>query len=142
MSRYANVEKLLYDYKIIEASIVNMKSQLEILKAEDGMAAINYGGVSTSPTNETKSATENQALKNIELEKQLKCKIKKQEAIIAAIDRSLLTLKPVKQQIIKERYIKGRQWWQVANVVCYSESWCKQLNKKAIKKIVVGLYGE
>lgn len=141
MNKYAKVEQLLSNYKMLEISIRNMKQEIEYIEKEDGMSGISYDGISTSPTNQCKSATEGIALSNMEKIHFLEHSIERATRQIEKVDRALEGLEEIEKQIINEKYINSRQWWQVAGIVKYSESWCKQIRRRAISKLIIGIYG-
>ena len=115
--------------------------EIEYLKNNDGMKGLSYDGISTSPTNERKSSTESIALSNMEKIHFLERMILKATLEIEAINRAIEGLEEVEQNVLIERYIKNKQWWKVASVVCYSERHCKRIRGDAINKMIVGVYG-
>ena len=126
---------------MLNINIENMKAEIEYLNKHDGMSGLSYDGISTSPTNEIKSATENTALSNIELIFYLERTIDTGILEIEAVDRALEGLTSIERTIIEEKYINSKQWWQVASMVCYSERHCKRIRTDAIDRMAVGIYG-
>lgn len=141
MDKYKKIENLLYNYKMLEISITNMEQEIEYLNQEDGLSGISYDSISTSPTNLCKSSTEGIALSNMEKVHWLEHNILRATRDIEKLDMALEGLEEVEKQIVKDYYINNKQWWQVASVAMYSESWCKKLRTKAIRKLVIGVYG-
>ena len=127
MDNYQKVENLLYNYKMLEISILNMRQEIEYLNKEDGMSGLSYDGISTSPTNQCKSATEGTALSNMEKIHFLEHSILRATKDIEKVERALEGLEDIERKILIEKYINSKQWWQVASVVCYSEVWCRKL---------------
>ena len=142
MNYYKDTEYMLYNYKMMKISIENMKREIEYLSENDGMSGISYDGISTSPTNECKSATENTALANIEKIHYLERMIQRATLKIESIDRALEGLDKTERAVIEEKYINNKQWWQVSSVVCYGERHCRNIRRVAIEKIIVGIYGK
>lgn len=140
-NHYRRVEKLLYNYKMIKVNIENNELEIEYLKNEDGMKGISYDGISTSPTNEFKSATEDIALSNAEKIHYLQHIINKDKRLIDSIDRSLGGLTEKERKIIEQKYLDGKQWGYVASMLDLSESTAKRYRRNAINKLVVGIYG-
>ena len=142
MNKYKKVEKLLSKYKMLNINIENMKAEIEFLKNEDGQKGLNYDAISTSPTNEFKSATENTALANVEKAFYLERQIQKATLEIESVDRALEGLTHTERIVMVEKYIENKQWWQVASKACYSERHCKRIRMEAINRMIIGMYGE
>lgn len=146
---YRQVEGILYNYKIIKASIENYKLKLENLELEfdidDGMNGISYGEP-TSKTNKINRITENNALKNIErkerIRKDLERKISLETNKIKMLDNALDALSDVERTIINMFYIENLEWYKVAGKVCYSEGWCKEKRKESINRILFTINGK
>lgn len=139
---YKSVEKLLYNYNMLKINIEITDKQLEELKHEDGVTTIDYDGVSVSDTNKFHSQTENTAMRNIGVEELLEKRKEKLQNKIDIIDKLLEGLNDVEIRIIEMYYIKGKQLWQIAYEVKYSERHCRRIRAEAICKLAVGLYGE
>lgn len=139
---YKETEYLLYNYKMFEISIKNMQNEIENLKKEDGASAINYSGIQTSPTNKFSSSTENTALSISERIDYLEHSIKRMKNRLESINEALEGLTEIERDIITKRYIEGSQWYVIAYHVKYTERWCKQLRSKAIKKLIIGIFGD
>lgn len=49
---------------------------------------------------------------------------------------------PVQRQILRERYLKRRKWWQIANMTGYSEQHIYFIHNKALRNLLLSLdYG-
>ena len=142
MNYYKDTEYMLYNYKMMKISIENMKREIEYLSENDGMSGISYDGISTNPTNECKSATENTALSNIKKIHYLERMIQRATLKIESIDRALEGLEEVEKKVIIEKYINAKQWWQVSGIVYLGERQCRNIRKAAIDKMIVGIFGE
>ena len=101
---YSQIEGILYNYKLIIASIENNKLKLENLELEDGATAITYGEPS-SKTNKFNSIVENATMKNIERKENLKKKIAIDTNTIHMIDNALEALSDLEKTIIKMFYM-------------------------------------
>lgn len=119
-----------------------LEKEIEFVKEDIELQGISYDGVSTSPTNEIKSITESTVLGKLEKVDYLEHLIKRHKMDIEKLEKALEGLEEIERDVVVERYIKAKQWWQVAGVVRYSESHSKLIRKKAIDKLVVGIYGE
>ncbi len=139
---YKSVEKLLYNYNMLKINIEILSHQLEELKKEEGMKGINYDDVKISKTNKFHSQTEETAINNIELEKLINKKKEKLQSKLDMLDKLTEGLNKVEREIIRMYYIEGKQWWQIAYEVKYSERHCRRIRSEAICKLAVGLYGE
>lgn len=139
---YKSVEKLLYNYNMLKINIEITDKQLEELKHEDGMTGISYDGEKICKTYKFHSKTEDTAIRNIEVEELLKKRKEKLQNKLDIIDKLLEGLNDVEIRIIEMYYIKGKQWWQIAYEVKYSERHCRRIRSDAICKLAVGLYGE
>lgn len=139
---YKKTENLLYNYKTFKISILNMKEEIKNLKEEDGVKAIIYNGNTSSPTNKFSSSTEDTAMYITEKIDYLERSIKRMQGNVDSIDKSLNGLTEKERDVIIERYIEGRQWWQVAYNINYSERQCRNFRKTAIIKITISIFGD
>jgi len=139
---YRSVEKLLYNYNMLKINIEILNHQLEELKKEEGMKGVAYDDVKISETNKFHSQTEETAINNIELEKLINKKKEKLQRKLDMLDKLTEGLNKVEREIIRMYYIEGKQWWQIAYEVKYSERHCRRIRSEAICKLAVGLYGE
>ena len=139
---YKSVEKLLYNYNMLKINIEITDKQLEELKYEDGMTGVSYDGEKTGKTYKFHSQTEDTAIRNIEVEELLKKRKEKLESKLDMLDKLTEGLNEVERDIIRMYYIEGKQWWQIAYEVKYSERHCRRIRSEAICKLAVGLYGE
>ena len=140
-SYYKSTESLLYNYNMLKVSIENMKLEIEETEKNDGTTGIKYDGVQTSPTFKFSSQTEDTSIRNIETIDLLKKRIEITENKIERVDNAIEALNGTEKDVIIKRYLEGKQWYIVAYEVNYNERWCKELRKRAIEKIAIGLYG-
>lgn len=56
-------------------------------------------------------------------------------AMINRVDSAIELLPDTERQIIKHKYIKNESWWATSMECNYSESQCRRLGKRAVKKI-------
>lgn len=142
MDKYAKVERLLSNYKMLKISIENMEQQIRYLKEEDGLKGIGFDNISTSPTNVTSDPTANIALSNTERIHYFEHRIEQNKKDIEAIDNVMEMLEESEKVILTERDINSKPWFRITPLVCYEERQCRNIRTKAIKKLVVGIYGE
>ncbi|KNF06988.1 DNA-directed RNA polymerase specialized sigma subunit, sigma24 [Gottschalkia purinilytica] len=140
-SYYKSTEKLLYNYNMLKVSIENMNAEIRELESESGVTSIDYESEKIAPTNKIGNPTEEVAIKNITSIDLLKKRIEKTQDKIDKMDRAIEKLSESEKQIITMRYIDGKQWFEIAYEANYNERWCKELRKRAIKKLTIGVYG-
>lgn len=141
MNYYKATEKFLHNYNSLKASIENMKQEIEEMDYRE-ISAIDYEKEPTSETYAFHSATEESAIYAAERKNLLEKRIKITESKLERIDRAIEALNDTEKQVITERYMGGKQWWQVAYSVQYNERWCKEIRRRAVNKIAIGLFGE
>ena len=139
---YKSVENLLYNYNMLKINIEILNHKLEELKEEEGMKGVAYDDVKISETNKFHSQTEETAINNIGLEELINKKKEKLQSKLDMLDKLTEGLNEVERDIIRMYYIEGKQWWQIAYEVKYSERHCRRIRSEAICKLAVGLYGE
>ncbi|AYO30819.1 hypothetical protein D2962_09525 [Biomaibacter acetigenes] len=141
LNYYKATEKFLYNYNSLKASIENMKQEIEGMDYRE-ISAINYDKEPTSKTYAFYSITEEAGVRAADKKRLLEQRIKATEGKIERIDRAIEALNDTERQIITERYINGKQWWQIAYSVRINERWCREIRKRAVTKIAIGLFGE
>lgn len=139
MNYYKATEKYLYNYKSFKANIVNMETQIEEIDYYS-VKAVGYDYIDDIGY---RGSTVENAIINIDKKRNdLENKIVELKSKLERIDKAIEALNEIEQQIISERYFEGRQWWQIAYKLRYSERWCKELRSRAVEKISIGLWGE
>lgn len=142
MNKYKEIEKMLYDYKMLKISITNLEKDIEFLEDEDGVSGIEYEETKVSPTNAFSSIVENVMLSKTEKEEYLTRLIERNKRKLESIDNAVEGLTDIQRTVIKQKYFEGQQWWQVAGEIGYSESTVKRHRKEAIKSLIIGVYGK
>ena len=61
---------------------------------------------------------------------------------IEKMDKAMEGLSDDERTVIIGKYIEGKQWWQVAGMVRYSETHSKRIRRNAINKLIIGIYGK
>lgn len=140
MDNYKRVENLLRNYRTLKDHIEIKKKELEELEP-DGVSAIELEE-RTSKTYKINDPVFQEAVAMEKEKEKIKKQIKKKEKIIGGIDFALEKLDYREREIIKLRYIEGKQWWQVGAEVHYSPRWCKEIRTEAINKMAVIIYGD
>lgn len=139
---YKETEYLLYNYEMFKISIENLKEKIEFLKQEDGLKGIDYNKDKISPTYKFTSIVEDTVLSLSEKIHYLEHSIRRMQSKIEAIDRALEGLTKTEKDIIEKRYFEGKPWYVIAYELNYNERWCKELRRRAISKIAIGIYGD
>lgn len=144
---YSQLEGILYNYKIIKASIENNKIKLDDLELEDpedGMPSISYGDPS-SQTNKINRSVETAALKNIErrdrLEKELIRTIRRETNKIKKIDNAMSGLSETEKEVATLFYIENKTWIEISGKMSYSQSWCQEIRYTAMNKMLYIING-
>lgn len=139
---YKSIEKILKNYNMLKLNIEIADKQLQRLEEDDGLKGVSYDKEQLSKTYKFISATEDTAIEKIIKKDKIEKDKDKSQEWISIMDRLINELDDVEKEILKMYYMEGMQWWQIAHKVKYSERWCKELRTKAIRKLVVGLYGK
>lgn len=143
MDSYGKVEYKLCNYNMNKIYLDDLEVTINHLKENDGLKGISYDSISTSPTNLTSDSTGDTAISNAEIMDRLVTRLEKGRQELETIDKMLSRLTEIEVKIIKMFYIQGNTpWWKIAYEVQYSERQCRNIRKKVIDKMVVGLYGE
>lgn len=130
------IEKWLTHYKVIKAGIENLKEEYKLV--EDCGRGIDTSQESTSKTYKFNSEVENTAIKLCLMKK----RIKHMENKINKIDKALEALSELEREIIKERYIENKYYYQFTYKLYKSERQCKRIRKKALEKMCIAIWGE
>jgi len=129
------VEEWLRDYKSIKASIKNLKEEYKLL--EDTISAIDPSREALSKTNKFNSEVENVLIKLNALED----KIKRMENLINKIDSALNTLNSTEREVIKNRCIENKYYYQFTHLIYVSERTAKRIKQEALRKMVIAIFG-
>lgn len=129
---FLNTEKLLYNYNLIKAQLINYKIDLEYLKI-DYEKYKNLNSTNTETTN-----TNISLLKEKEI-KQLKNKININEKQIKKIENALDLLSEEEKSLVNYRYFSKLLtppcWLDVSEKMGFSEKKCRMMRDNIINKI-------
>lgn len=109
---YEKMEKLLKNYKATKTKVEHNKIKLETMQLE-------YELDGTGDKEE--------------IEK-IKLKIRLDTNTIKMIDNLLNGLTEIESKIIELFYFEKYPTWQIAEILGFTESWCFEVRKRAIKK--------
>lgn len=128
----------LKDYEAYKAGIENLKQAINDI-AEEGMG-LTYDKERVSPTNKFSSITENAVIK---IDKQgIDRRIKTMTNVVNAIDKALKSLTDAEREIIINRCMKSRYYYQFCYKIGCSERTARRIKRDALKKMVIVIFGE
>lgn len=141
---YQTAKEWLENYRAIKERIRFLNRRIEKHGAieNDGLEGINYDRVITSVSHSFTSIVEKQIIQSMDELERLEIEREVLKEIIESIDSALDGLKVDERKVIKLYYLseKRRTWWQVANMVGYSQRHTESfLHKRALKKITMAL---
>lgn len=137
---YQRTESLMYKYKFMKLGLENMEEELRASVTNNGVGSVDPGK-EVFKTNKFHSVTETAAIQNIETAKikRLKKSILLSRRQLDKIDQILEELREEEREVIELFYFRGKQWFEIASKLNYSEKWCGMLRKKALEKISIAL---
>lgn len=131
------IEDILIERGEIDIYIKQLEMKIHQLETEaHGIGAVNYEGVSCTDTNKVSSRTETEALQR--LEKIGELELLRDRAIHQKnmVDNALNILNEVEYTVIYTKYImRMKNWYDVAEHVGYSYTWCMRVKASAFKKL-------
>ena len=138
MNYYKETERLISAYTQLKTYIEIKQNELEELDYYPS----GIGFEKNSRGGEVSSTTENTAINIINKKDKIEKEIKSTTKTLANLEKALDLLDCLSYEIIKQRYIEKKQWWEIAYSVHCSERWAKELRRRAIITISIALYGE
>lgn len=132
--RYNDIESWLYNYKIAEVAIENLKAELVVLDTLKSVNMENKGkclGKVTSPIEDI------QAKKD-----KVESRVMVMESKLNKLNKALNALKKDEFCVIKSFYINGERYKEISDKMQCSIISCKRIKKKALNKIIIGVYGQ
>lgn len=138
---FKKAEWIIYNYDVFKDSIENLKLEIEELKLDtNNVRSVSYDREKISRTYKITSSTEDDVIYKIEKIELLEKQIARNQINIQKVDRALKCLDEVEYKIIEGKYFKKLQWWQIGELIKYSERWCREKRNRAIEKIAVRLF--
>lgn len=141
MNQYQEEQQInewLGEYESYKEGIKNLKILVYDI-AEEGMG-IDYSKDQISPTNKFSSDVENKVLRLDKL--QIEKKIKAMSNVVSSLDRALDRLTDIEREVIINRCVKGRYYYQFCYKIGASERTAKRIKKAAIKKMCIVMFGK
>lgn len=140
MNNYQKEQQIvewLENYNSYKAGIENLKQNIEDI-AEEGMG-ISYDNEPVSGGNAFNSVVENAVIKMDKLE--IQKRIKAMTNIVNSIDRALESLTDTERQVIINRCIKGKYYYQFTYEIGVGEKTAKRYKKEALRKMSIAIFG-
>ena len=132
--RYNDIESWLYNYKIAEVAIENLKAELVVL---DTLKSVNIEIEGKGLGKVSSSVEDIQAKKE-----KIKSRIMVMESKLNKLNKALNALKKDEFCVIKSFYINGERYKEISDKMQCSIISCKRIKKKALNKIIIGVYGQ
>ena len=132
--RYNDIESWLYNYKIAEVAIENLKAELVVL---DTLKSVNIEIEGKGLGKVSSSVEDIQAKKE-----KIKSRIMVMESKLNKLNKALDALKEDEFCVIKSFYINGERYKEISDKMQCSIISCKRIKKKALNKIIIGVYGQ
>lgn len=130
------VVNALKNYNRTKAEIENLKLAIEEISIEnDGVDAINYDGIKTSPTHKISRMIENLAISNINKKEWYKRELRKKVIELRKIDNALEVLDERSRKIIRMYYIDDFSMKDIAAKINLVIPYCSTLKQKGLKEI-------
>lgn len=132
--RHNDIESWLYNYKIAEVAIENLKAELVVL---DTLKSVNIEIEGKGLGKVSSSVEDIQAKKE-----KIKSRIMVMESKLNKLNKALDALKEDEFCVIKSFYINGERYKEISDKMQCSIISCKRIKKKALNKIIIGVYGQ
>ena len=139
-------KRLLQNYNKMKVAVLNLTEEIkaqEIL-CDESIASVQYGDDRISGGTRELTSTEAAAVRRIKMEgyiSDMRIRRDEIERTIRAIDRAFESLDDVDAALLKERYINGRSWTEVAELLNYTEKWAREKGGKTLRDVALMLFG-
>lgn len=138
MNLVESTKRLLKSYNSLRASIANIRDQIENMEYT-GLRTTKIDGMPHNSNNS--SITEIEALIMISKKEVLYKNLKKNEAMLRIIDRSINVLDDIEKVVIINYYLKEKNWDEISVMVTYSPRSCMRIRDNALVKLSGAIYG-
>ena len=140
-------KRLLQNYNKIKVAALNLTEEIkaqEMLLRDESIASIQYGDDRISGGTRELTSTEAAAVRRIKMEGHISdmwIRRDEIERMVRAIDWAFESLDDVDAALLKERYINGRLWAEVAELLNYTEKWAREKGGKTLRDVALMLFG-
>lgn len=137
---FKKTEYALYNYKDLDIKIKSIDIDIELLKNDITLKAINYDE-KTGPTNAFSSSVENEVIRRDEVVQQQLSKLEKDKLLYVSrknkIENALNCLNNEELQLVKMRYFqKGKEsWTKIGLTLGMDRMTCSRMRNKIIKEL-------
>ncbi|MDO4721412.1 MAG: sigma factor-like helix-turn-helix DNA-binding protein [Peptostreptococcaceae bacterium] len=128
-----DIERMLYDYKVLKATNNNRKMELEDVETGVGSPELDWIG---GKTNQISSVVEHSVVNNFDRRESLRKDLEADEKMIRIIENGLSALTSIERKIVEAKYFERMQWWEVATEVKFSDERCRQIKRDALMKLI------
>lgn len=140
MNNYEKEQQIvewLENYNSYKAGIENLKQSIEDIAEAD--MGVSYTSEPVSGGNAFNSIVENAVIKLDKLEIQKRIKV--MSNIVNRIDRALESLNSIEREVIINRCIKGKYYYQFTYEIGVGEKTAKRYKKEALRKMNIAIFG-
>nr|DAK40403.1 MAG TPA: Protein of unknown function (DUF722) [Caudoviricetes sp.] len=137
----------LKKYNQLKIAVQNLDDEIraqEMLLENESIPSVRYGDDAVSGGSGELNVTEAAADRRIKAEKRIERMRQEKnelERILRKIDRALDGVSDLEGEIIRERYMEGRSWMEIAKTLNYTEKWTRDKGSKALYDIALMVYG-
>ena len=140
-------KRLLGCYNKMKVAVTNLTEEIEaqeIILRDESISSIQYGDDRICGGTRELTSTEAAAARRIKLEEHItdmRIRRDDMERMIRAIDRALESLDDADLELLRERYMCGRSWVEIAEALNYTEKWVRDKGGKALRDVALMLFG-
>jgi RinA family phage transcriptional activator len=132
------INQWLEDYEAYKAGIENLKETIKDIAESD--MGIRYSDDPKGSTNKFNSVVENAVLKIDKLD--IERRINAMKNIVNNIDRALESLTDIEREVVINRCMKRKYYYQFCYQINVSERTAKRIKKEALRKMSIVIFGK
>nr|DAN16526.1 MAG TPA: Protein of unknown function (DUF722) [Caudoviricetes sp.] len=140
-------KRLLQNYAKMKVAVTNLTEEIEaqeMILRDESISSIQYGDDRISGGTRELTSTEAAAARRIKLEghiADMRIRRDDMERTIRAIDRAFESLDDADVELLRERYMRGLSWAELAEDLNYTEKWAKEKGGKVLRDVALMLFG-
>ena len=140
-------KRLLQNYAKMKVAVTNLTEEIEaqeVILRDESISSIQYGDDRISGGTRELTSTEAAAARRIKLEghiADMRIRRDDMERTIRAIDRAFESLDDADVELLRERYMRGLSWAELAEDLNYTEKWAKEKGGKVLRDVALMLFG-